>query len=368
MKRLAVVMVFALALVVVPESKSCTTFTLQKKGKIVYGRNLDWHADSGLVCVNHRNVTKKALILQLQPRKTNPVSWTSKYGSVTFNSLGKEFPTGGMNEKGLVVDVMWLNETQYPKADSRPEVGVFQWTQYMLDTCRNTEEVLAAASRVRISEDGFPPQHYLVCDSEGKTAAIEFIKGEMVVRTGAGMPFTALANNTYDDSVKRASRCQGLGGQEPVPQSDDSLDRFTRVAAAVQSFSGSPRKMVDFSFDALHSVNAGYELNEHSTVWSIVYEVPARKIHFRTNGNRNVRSINLAKLDFSNDKPALVWPIVDNSKGDITKRAVPYTKELNREMIVRQVTNRGVIASVGDMSRMVDFVAAYPETCTAARP
>jgi len=111
-----VALVFALVLVTVPESRSCTTFTLRKNGKIVYGRNLDWHAASGLVCVNPRGVAKKAFILQLQPRQTNPVGWTSKYGSVTFDSLGKEFPTGGMNEEGLVVDVMWLNETRYPKA------------------------------------------------------------------------------------------------------------------------------------------------------------------------------------------------------------------------------------------------------------
>jgi len=126
--------------------------------------------------------------------------------------------------------------------------------------------------------------------------------------------------------------------------------------------------MVDYSFDILHTVKAGYELNQHSTVWSIVYEVSGRKIHFRTNGNRNVRSINLAGIDFSNDKPARVWPIVDDAKGDVTRRAVPYTKELNREMIVRQVTNPGVIASVGDLSSMIDFVAACPETCTPVCP
>jgi choloylglycine hydrolase len=30
------------------------------------------------------------------------ISWISKYGSITFNQYGREFPTGGMNEKGLV--------------------------------------------------------------------------------------------------------------------------------------------------------------------------------------------------------------------------------------------------------------------------
>ena len=42
------------------------------------------------------------------------ISWTSKFGNVTFNQYGKEFPTGGMNENGLVIELMWLNEARYP--------------------------------------------------------------------------------------------------------------------------------------------------------------------------------------------------------------------------------------------------------------
>jgi choloylglycine hydrolase len=26
--------------------------------------------------------------------------WTSRYGSITFNQYGREFPSGGINEKG----------------------------------------------------------------------------------------------------------------------------------------------------------------------------------------------------------------------------------------------------------------------------
>jgi penicillin V acylase-like amidase (Ntn superfamily) len=43
----------------------------------------------------------------------NPAKWVSRYGSVTFNQYGCENPTGGMNEAGLVVEQMWLDESAY---------------------------------------------------------------------------------------------------------------------------------------------------------------------------------------------------------------------------------------------------------------
>ena len=44
----------------------------------------------------------------MDPRKAKgtPASWVSKYGSVTFNQYGRELPTGGMNEAGLVVETI----------------------------------------------------------------------------------------------------------------------------------------------------------------------------------------------------------------------------------------------------------------------
>src|SRR5215213_2626818 len=92
-----------------------TTFLLSRNGQHVFGRNYDWVTGSGMVTVNFRGVKKTSF----SPDGGKAVSWVSGYGSVTFNQFGKEFPHGGMNEKGLVVELMWLNETKYPNADDR---------------------------------------------------------------------------------------------------------------------------------------------------------------------------------------------------------------------------------------------------------
>ena len=80
---------------------ACLTFCLENGGNIVYGRNFDWPVETGAVFVNPRNIKKKAFVFPLDEK---PMTWVSKYGSVTFNQFSIEVPVGGMNETGLVIE------------------------------------------------------------------------------------------------------------------------------------------------------------------------------------------------------------------------------------------------------------------------
>src|SRR6266542_2870525 len=123
MRRLAVCFLLLCGLPALP----CTTFILEGDRRVYFGRNLDWDWEEGMVLVNAKHVSKRAFVAA-----ANAAQWTSKYGSVTFNQFGREMPFGGMNEAGLVVENMWLDETQYPPADARPEINMLQWIQYQL--------------------------------------------------------------------------------------------------------------------------------------------------------------------------------------------------------------------------------------------
>ncbi len=348
---------------------TCSTFTLMKDNHFVYGRNLDWYVDSGMICVNQRHMVKKAFILPRETAsKSDGLEWTSKYGSVTFNGVGREFPYGGMNEVGLVVDVMWLDKTQYPKTDSRKEIGVLQWGQYLLDTCATVDEVLASFKKARISEDEVAPVHYLIADKDGNTLVVDFLNGEAKTYTGKTLPHAVLTNSPYRQSIRYAKGFKGLGGDKPIRRSDGSLDRFVRVSNAVKKSASKDIDIVQYSFGILHDVNAGYELNRHSTVLSAVYDITNLSIYFRTNSNRNIRIINVEELDFSNGKPMRVWNILNDMDGDITKKSIAYSKEMNRQTIVKQITNSGVMNRVGDMRRMIDYFSVYPEKGTRPAP
>ncbi|HMK02730.1 MAG TPA: linear amide C-N hydrolase, partial [Ferruginibacter sp.] len=178
---------------------ACTTFCLNKNGHIIFGRNYDWVTGAGIVNTNQRGLFKTSM----KTSAGNTASWVSQYGSITFNQYGKEFPTGGMNEKGLVVELMWLDGTTYPAADGRPAMGVLQWIQYQLDNSATTADVIATDPKIRISEKG-TPIHYLVADAGGSVATIEFLDGKMVVHKDKDLPFPVLTNDSYASSLQTA--------------------------------------------------------------------------------------------------------------------------------------------------------------------
>ena len=276
--------------------RACTTFLLQGGGALFFGRNLDWYWEDGIVVVNPRNMQKTSFVL---PGNT-PAKWLSHYGSVTFNQFGREMPFGGMNEAGLVVENMWLDETEYAAADSRPAVNLLQWIQYQLDTCRTVAEVISNDANIRIepppvSAKSLARIHYLVCDSTGDMATIEFLKGAMVCHHGDSLPLHALANDPYADSVAYA-RAHTLPDKLPTRLRDlSSYARFNCAATRASRFKPTaPDKDLAYAFATLDQVAQG-----DFTVWSIVYDIQAKKVHFRTHKNPQTRVLALASLDFS---------------------------------------------------------------------
>lgn len=87
---------------------ACTTFCLKNDGEVLFGKNYDWMIGDGLLFVNKRGVVKAATA----EGAPHPAKWVSKYGSVTFNQYGRENPSGGMNESGLVIELMWLDDAR----------------------------------------------------------------------------------------------------------------------------------------------------------------------------------------------------------------------------------------------------------------
>lgn len=70
------------------------------------------------------------------------------YGSVTFNQCGREWPFGGMNEAGLVIEMMMHPEASYPQPDSRKAVAMTPWIQYQLDNFNAVEETLNVPKQI----------------------------------------------------------------------------------------------------------------------------------------------------------------------------------------------------------------------------
>lgn len=330
---------------------ACTTFCLKKNGEVLFGKNYDWMVGDGLVFVNKRGVAK----VSNAEDRANPATWVSKYGSVTFNQYGRENPSGGMNEAGLVIELMWLDETQYPKADARSTVGTLEWIQYQLDNSATVAEVIVNSDKIRISS--LVPLHYLVNDKAGNTATIEFLNGQLVAHRGETLPVAALANDTYAKSVDY-SKTTSL----EKARTNRSLDRFVRAAQKTSNFDKQTRsesESINYAFEILSSV-----AQERSTQWSIVYDQKRGKIHFRTLRTPQIKTIDTKAFDYSCGTAVKVFDMNARQSGDVTAKFTDYTRRANRDLIERSFNGTDFLKIVPAPFR--DILAAYPEEFTCS--
>ena len=138
----------ALALPV--SSLACTTFCLLSEDRIILGKNYDWHIATGLLFVNKRGVERSD-----QPARDPGKDWVSKFGSVTFNQYGRDQPAGGMNEVGLVVEIMWMNGTVFPEPDHRAAVTGTSWVQYQ--SILRAQSVTSSQAMLKCASPVAPP-------------------------------------------------------------------------------------------------------------------------------------------------------------------------------------------------------------------
>jgi penicillin V acylase-like amidase (Ntn superfamily) len=299
-------------------SFACSTFLLSKDGHYVFGRNYDWVSGNGMLVVNARGVQKTSLV----GIDEKTVSWTSKYGSISFNQFGKEFPHGGMNEKGLVIELMWLDGTGYPAKDNRGALSELQWIQYQLDNCATVTDVIASDKTVRIENNNATPLHFLVADGSGKAATIEFINGKLVAHTGKELNQPVLTNTKYTDAVKQVAQNKS-GGFE-----DNSVERFATACNLVKHFSEtkSDYNIVDYAFDILSEVAQG-----DYTKWKIVYDISKKEIYFTTGGNR--KQLSLSAFDFNCKTTSLYLDVNTMKTGVVASFFAPLSFEQNKKSI-----------------------------------
>ena len=346
--------VLLLLLVTIADPLSaCTSFRLKIGNHIVVCKNLDYELDLGLIAINKKGVLKKAFL----PDGKNAAEWISKYGSVTFNHLGKEFPLGGMNEAGLAVEEMNYFWTKYPAPDERPCITEMQWIQYQLDNFSTVEEVIKSDSLIKIMPL-FANIHYIVSDKSGNMATIEFIKGQMVYHTKDKIIAPVLTNHSYAESVEALRNYKGFCGDKDIPREYNSLNNFIKVAAAIQNYS-EDIPVIDYSFTILSSV-----ANKIDTQWSIVYDLSHAKIFYKTRRYPKIKSIDLIKIDFSCKGQSLILDINNNYENEINSYFLDYSTKINETHVNNVFTKLKQLGEIDEMPEE-DFLksfAKYPET------
>lgn len=319
-------------------SFACTTFLLNKNGQLLFGRNYDWITGAGIIYTNQRGLFKTSAV-----ENDKAISWVSKYGNITFNQYGKEFPTGGMNEQGLVVELMWLDGTKYASVDARPAIGELQWLQYQLDIHQTVDEVIQSENNIRISTKA-TPLHFLVADAKGNVATIEFLNGKMVVHKDDKLPFPVLTNDTYEKSIAAADQSAKTN---KLP-GNNSLDRFVTACKMVNDLKTVDTKLslTDYAFSILDEVAQG-----DFTKWSIVYDIRNKKIHFKTNDFKNIKTFSFAPFDFSCNTTSKMFDMNQVAAGDISNYFILPDKKVKSAVIERAVKESSQYVTITDAEK-----------------
>ena len=314
-----------------PYKGSCSTFLMKQGPDLIAGHNLDdSYQVSGAVIINKRNVFKKGItwkeLSTSEIENAHKPEWTSKWGSVSFNTRGRDFADGGMNEKGLIIWEMSLRGTKFVQDESKPKLFMMQWMQYQLDNHENVQQVIKSASDIML--DGWQ-WHFFTADRDGNSAVIEFINGKIVIHAGDDMPVKVLCNALYSFELKTLRRYEGFGGQRPVTMEKGKEPRFVHAAEMIKDYD--PKisgNIINYGFDILDQLNSG-GYNQ----WQIIVDMKNLHVYFRTNQSREIRHFNLNSFDLSCDTPVKMIDIHADLSGNIMKNFVDYTFELNKKFV-----------------------------------
>jgi penicillin V acylase-like amidase (Ntn superfamily) len=319
----------ALILLMPHQLSACSTFKLQRGDGLIYGHNLN-QGDigvPGLVFINKKSIFKLGRTWSelTTKERLNPSShcWISRYGSVTFNALGRDLPDGGMNEVGLYI---WeMNEDgDYPKNDSLPILYELNWMQYILDNYSTVEEAIRCASEIEVEGPG---KHFFVGDAQGNCAAVAFIEGKVVVNTGENMPVPGLFNTPYKRELELLKYYKGFGGLYEPDLSDPRVPRFVKTAVMIRDYEPE-QNIVDYGFEMLDTLKV-FDVPE----WSVVFDVRKRRVYFKTRINPEIKSFSMDEVDFSNSSPVLIVNMDIKEGGDVLDKFHPYTNEEMRDFI-----------------------------------
>jgi choloylglycine hydrolase len=243
-----------------PDVHACSRATyLGKDGVVITGRSMDW-------------AEKMHEVMYVLPRGmkrngeagVNSVNWTSKYGSVVIAPY--DIATAdGMNEKGVVANLLWLAEADYgPRDPSRPGLTIAAWTQYVLDNFASVEEAVAAfeisnlqivSARFGDSFSKLAKLHLAISDATGDSAILEVLNGKTVIHHGR--QYQVMTNSPIYEQQLALNVYWGGLASEMLPGTNRASDRFVRASYYLAHLpaTAEPRETLGGVFSVIRNVS-----------------------------------------------------------------------------------------------------------------
>lgn len=245
----------------------------------------------------------------------NSLQWTAKYGSVVATGYDVS-TTDGMNEAGLVANLLWLAESEYPEFsdETKPGLTIAAWAQYVLDnfaTVAEAVEVLRNPPFTLVSanvpgQDRLTTLHLSLSDATGDSAIVEYIDGKPLVHHGR--QYQVMTNSPrFDKQLALNSYWKEIGGTVMLPGTSRAADRFARASFYVNAVpqDTSPDRALASVFGVIRnaSVPLGIGTSDRpeisSTRWRTVVDHKRGLYFFESARTPNTFWVNINDIDFS---------------------------------------------------------------------
>ncbi|MGC4105169.1 MAG: linear amide C-N hydrolase [Thermomicrobiales bacterium] len=283
-------------------------------GLALTGRTMDWFADMPTnLWAWPRGMERHGAAGPMAAR------WTSRYGSVGVGSWHAA-TTDGMNEAGLVANVLYLAESSYPDLTTESPAGALSiavWGQYALDCYATVADAVAAFENgavyvvTAMTPDGKPGTgHLALSDASGDSAILEYIDGKLTIHHAR--EFGVMTNSpAYEQQLALNAYWQGIGGNVMLPGTNRSADRFVRASYYLGLVSS--EDVVGAAADVMaimRNVSAPRAVeplpnapNVSPTRWRSVADQVNGRYYFEQTDRPNVFWVDLADLDLGEGQP-----------------------------------------------------------------
>ncbi|WP_316820424.1 linear amide C-N hydrolase [Pedobacter gandavensis] len=304
----------SIALVVIlfvqKECMACTRVVYKgPNGTVITARSMDWKDDiSANLWVFPRGISRNG---EVGPQS---LKWISKYGSV-ISSAWDIATVDGLNEKGLVANVLWLVESSYPKFEpggSKKGITISAWAQYVLDNFASVNEAVNALkdeSFVVVSDyipgtKKFTTLHLSISDASGDNAIFEYINGKLEIHHDAS--YTVMTNSpVFGQQLALNDYWKGIPGTIMLPGTNRAADRFVRASYYINAIpqTDDTRVAVASVFSVIRNCSVPFgissetEPNISSTRWRSVADQKNKVYYFENVLTPGTFWVDLSKFD-----------------------------------------------------------------------
>jgi penicillin V acylase-like amidase (Ntn superfamily) len=315
----------AVSVIAIPAVEACTRAVyLGSDGLVITGRTMDWIEDmKSNMWIFPRGMQRDGAA------GANSVKWTSKYGSATIASYDAA-STDGMNEKGLVANLLYLAKSDFGKPDGgKSTLSVTSWAQYVLDNYATVAEAVDALGKDPLSmvaptlPNGAPANlHLSISDASGDSAVFEYVDAKLSVHHGKELQ--VMTNEPpMDQQAALNAYWKNIGGQTFLPGTIKPEDRFVRASYFINAIpktiepaliksvpdASLPNQAAASVLSVMRTVSTPFGLhtpgepNNSSTLWRTVADQKDLVYFFDSATSPNAFWVDFADLDFKEGAP-----------------------------------------------------------------